>query len=136
MNGKLLRKKIEECNISLRELARKLNISEQNLQNKLNAQDIKVSFLMDVSEKLNKHISFFLDESFPSVASEKEDHYKGNSSMEQFYSEKESARKLKSLEHQLEEKERIIKSLELTLEAQRDLIKFQKETILSMKENH
>jgi len=136
MNGKLLRKKIEECNISLRELARKLNISEQNLQNKLNAQDIKVSFLMDVSEKLNKHISFFFDESFPGFVSEKEDLYEGNSSTDKFYSKKEFTRKLESLEHQLEEKERIIKSLELTLEAQRDLIEFQKETIQSMKENN
>ena len=134
MNGKLLRKKIEQCNISLRELARKLNISEQNLQNKLNAQDVKVSFLMDVSEKLNKHICFFLDESYPSLAAEKEEHYEGDSSIE-FCSEKEFARKLKSLEHQLEEKERIIKSLELTLQAQRDLIEFQKATINSVKEN-
>jgi transcriptional regulator with XRE-family HTH domain len=61
MSGKKLREKIKLCGISLREVADLLGISEQNLQNKLNADDIKVSFLVELSKKLNKDINYFLD---------------------------------------------------------------------------
>ncbi|MEG1555506.1 MAG: hypothetical protein RR356_02125 [Bacteroidales bacterium] len=62
MNGKKLRKKIEELNIPLKTIAELLEISEQNLQNKLAASDIKVSFLLNLSDKLGKDIYFFLDD--------------------------------------------------------------------------
>ncbi len=45
----------------MRELAKSLNITEQNLQNKLNVDDIKVSFLLELSQILGKDINFFLD---------------------------------------------------------------------------
>ncbi|MDR0606401.1 MAG: helix-turn-helix domain-containing protein [Bacteroidales bacterium] len=68
MNGKKLREKLKLCEISLREVARLLNISEQNLQQKLSADDIKVSFLLELSEKLNKNISFFLDDTQKNIS--------------------------------------------------------------------
>jgi transcriptional regulator with XRE-family HTH domain len=61
MSGKILREKIKLCGISLREVATLLGISEQNLQKKLNVDDVKVSFLVDLSRKLNKDINYFLD---------------------------------------------------------------------------
>ncbi|MDR0680276.1 MAG: helix-turn-helix domain-containing protein [Dysgonamonadaceae bacterium] len=65
MNGKKLKEKIKLCGISLREVAELLGISEQNLQNKLNADDVKVSFLVDLSRKLNKDMYYFLDMQYP-----------------------------------------------------------------------
>jgi transcriptional regulator with XRE-family HTH domain len=61
MNGKKIKEKIKLCGISLREVAGLLGISEQNLQNKLNTDDIKVSFLVDLSRILDKDINFFLE---------------------------------------------------------------------------
>lgn len=68
MSGKELREKLSLCNISLREVAILLNISEQNLQQRLSADDIKVSFLVKLSEKLNKNILFFLDDKYNTIA--------------------------------------------------------------------
>ena len=61
MNGKNLKEKIKMCGFSLRDVANSLKISEQNLQNKLNVDDVKVSFLLDLSKILHKDINYLLD---------------------------------------------------------------------------
>lgn len=62
MNGDFLRKKIENTGFQLVDIAEKLNISPQDLQSKLKAKDVKVSFLQNLAQAINKNVYFFLDD--------------------------------------------------------------------------
>lgn len=62
MDGNFIRQKIEESDLQLNEVAIRLGISPQNLQNKLKSQDIKVSFLREIAEAINKSVYFFFEE--------------------------------------------------------------------------
>jgi transcriptional regulator with XRE-family HTH domain len=137
MSGKNLREKIKMCGISLREVASLLDISEQNLQNKLGADDVKVSFLVELSRKLNKDINYFLD--IPSL-SQKNNSVKGsnnlviqgneNSSIDNrhYYSDSPDV-----LRAQIEEKDNLLREKDERLREKDEYIQELKETIRELK---
>jgi transcriptional regulator with XRE-family HTH domain len=112
MNGKKIKEKIKLCGISLREVAVLLGISEQNLQNKLNADDIKVSFLVELSEKLNKNINYFLDIPYTKentsgqriITSENSNKVTAHNDARQYYSDSPEV-----LKAQIDDKDKLLK---------------------------
>ncbi|WP_376777154.1 helix-turn-helix transcriptional regulator [Flavobacterium covae] len=61
MNGDFLRKKIELSGFQLADVARSMNITPQNLQSKLKSKDIKVSFLEELAQSINKTVYYFFE---------------------------------------------------------------------------
>lgn len=61
MNGDFLRKKIESSGFQLADVARGMNITPQNLQSKLKSKDIKVSFLEELAQSINKTVYYFFE---------------------------------------------------------------------------
>lgn len=60
MNGEFIRQKIKDAGFQLVDVAKKLNISPQNLESKLKTNDVKVNFLIEISNSINKSIYYFL----------------------------------------------------------------------------
>ncbi|WP_286778720.1 MULTISPECIES: S24 family peptidase [Sphingobacterium] len=62
MNGKDLKIKLKKLGIELKELAEKLNITPQTLNSRLLADDLKVSFIKDISKAINKSLYSLIED--------------------------------------------------------------------------
>lgn len=137
MTGKILRNKLKELNVPLREIAVRLKISDQNLQNKLNAKDVKVSFIIELARCFGKDICFFIDEGCPDFGEVAEDKLEYNilQATEKVLTEKNKDRKIRMLENLIQDKDRMIQSLQTSLEASKDLVELQRVMLKSYNEN-
>lgn len=62
MTGQSVKEKIEQLEIPLAEVARRLGISPQTLQKRLNVDDIKVGMLQELATAINKSVYFFFQD--------------------------------------------------------------------------
>ena len=62
MTGEFLKMKIKMSGYQQVEVAESLGISPQALESKLKSQDVKVSFLLQVANAINKNVYYFFDD--------------------------------------------------------------------------
>lgn len=68
MNGKSLKNRLKFLGYELAEVARTLGVTPQNLQSKLNAEDLKLSFVIDVAKSINKSVYDLIGEPYDKSA--------------------------------------------------------------------
>lgn len=78
MNGDFIRKKIEESGFQLVEVARRMKISPQDLQSKLKSKDIKVSFLLNIAQSINKNLYYFFETKGENFVTDENSNNNGN----------------------------------------------------------
>lgn len=62
MNGKDLKIKLKKFGIELKDLSQKLEITPQTLNSRLQADDLKVSFVKDISKAINKSLYSLIED--------------------------------------------------------------------------
>lgn len=63
MDGLKVKKKLLDSGFQLNEIADKIGITPQDLQSKLRSKDLKTSFLIEISNAINKSVYFFINDS-------------------------------------------------------------------------
>ena len=117
LSGSEIKKKIEGWGISLTMVANNLAMTPQHLNSKLNADDIKVGFLVELSNAINKSV----DELIADVTDKDGVKYKDKA---EWYNKT-------LIEVQIKNK-RELDNLQNMVETQKDLISMQKEKIKAL----
>lgn len=61
MDGAIVKELLLSDGYQLVDIASKLNITPQDLQSKLRSKDLKTSFLVEISNAINKSVYYFLE---------------------------------------------------------------------------
>jgi DNA-binding Lrp family transcriptional regulator len=60
MNGEHIRKRLNDQPIPLAEVARRMDLSPQSLENRLKAKEVKIKFVVDLAQAINKNVYFLI----------------------------------------------------------------------------
>lgn len=117
MTGKDIRRKIELAGVSYADVASFLGISPQALNSRLNGADLKLSFIQQVADAINKPIYYFFKEDPLSL------HVQEDQTGYQIqYRRDDQSKKIGEMEKRIAEYEKRLKDKDETIFAQRKLI--------------